>query len=743
MSGRSFSFLISIMLAFSSVGLCQHDSLRTLLSQATNDTMRCKILVEMIETEGNDEVWSKYNSELKQIAERNLAEQRRGSYLHRFFSNYYAQAYANLGYLAYKVSEFRKARGYMLKSLAIQQEIDDKVGIASTLNNIGTVHESQGEYLEALDYFQKAVALNKEIGAKHGEGSSLNNIAVIFIRQGNIPRGLEYLQKSLKIQEEIGDKSGLASTLNNMGSIYQDQGDIVSALTVYERGLRLQEELGSRGGQANFLNNIGTIHAIMGDTLNALEHMLKALDIQEQIGDKGGAANSLLALGDIYRANKQLQKSLPHYRRSLEIARSIGDRASETAALTKLGYNLLEVGKTMEAFSSGREALKISEELAYPKSIRESALLMKALHQKLGQHAEALKMFELYILMRDSVNNIASRKAALKTQLKYEFDKKEALLIGQQENERQLAEEKSRRQNLVIWSALSGVLLLVVLSFFIYNRLRITRRQKQIIERQKLLVDEQKREIMDSIHYAKRIQLALLSGESLLSGLLPEHFIFFRPKSVVSGDFYWATSVPDGLIYITADCTGHGVPGAFMSLLIISRLSRIINEEKITRPDLILNEIRKEIIHVLNPHNKQGEGNDGMDCVVCRLDLKHMKLGFAAANNSFVIARNGGLLHCRADKMPVGKGYQEEVPFSFNEIQLQRGDSIYTYSDGYADQFGGPKSKKFRYKQLEEFLLEISSLPMTAQKERLSVSFDNWKGGLEQVDDVCVIGLRI
>ncbi len=223
---------------------------------------------------------------------------------------------------------------------------------------------------------------------------------------------------------------------------------------------------------------------------------------------------------------------------------------------------------------------------------------------------------------------------------------------------------------------------------------------------------------------------------------MPEHFVLFKPKDVVSGDFYWATPTPEGFIFITADCTGHGVPGAFMSLLNISKLSQVINENKIIRPDLILNNIRTEIIKAVNAEGSE-ESKDGMDAVLCKLDIKNMKLQYAAANNPFYIIRNNELLTCKADKMPVGKGHDDSISFTFNEIELKKGDAIYTFTDGYADQFGGEKGKKFKYKQLEDLLMSIHTLPMTEQSVILNQKFVDWKGNLDQVDDVLIIGIKL
>ena len=285
------------------------------------------------------------------------------------------------------------------------------------------------------------------------------------------------------------------------------------------------------------------------------------------------------------------------------------------------------------------------------------------------------------------------------------------------------------------------LLFLITILFFVFFRRENLLFQKAIIK-QKEIIEEKQKEILDSINYAKRIQFSLLASEKLLQKNLNEHFVLFKPKDVVSGDFYWATTTDDGFIFITADCTGHGVPGAFMSLLNMSKLSQVINENKITKPNLVLNNIRTEIIKALNADGSE-ESKDGMDAVLCKLDKKNMKLQYAAANNSFYMIRNHKLLTCKADKMPVGKGHDDTISFTFNEINLESEDVIYTFTDGYADQFGGQKGKKFKYKQLEDLILSIHHLPMIEQSKILEEQFANWKGSLDQVDDILIIGVRI
>jgi serine phosphatase RsbU (regulator of sigma subunit) len=258
------------------------------------------------------------------------------------------------------------------------------------------------------------------------------------------------------------------------------------------------------------------------------------------------------------------------------------------------------------------------------------------------------------------------------------------------------------------------------------------------LEEQKKIVEEINKEMIDSINYAKRIQYALLAHEEVLNASLPDHFVFFRPKDIVSGDFYWAADKGERFYLAVCDSTGHGVPGAFMSLLNISFLNEAVIEKNILSPEKVLGHVRERLISSMS----QSGGQDGMDGVLLLLDKNSGKISYAAAHNNLLRIRAGVATTFEADKMPIGKG-ESLRPFLLRELPVQKGDLLYLYTDGFADQFGGPKGKKFKYRQLDELLNSISHLTMKEQKERIERAFLEWKADLEQVDDVCVVGWRI
>ncbi len=266
---------------------------------------------------------------------------------------------------------------------------------------------------------------------------------------------------------------------------------------------------------------------------------------------------------------------------------------------------------------------------------------------------------------------------------------------------------------------------------------KVEERTREVVN-QKNVIEEKQKEIVDSIMYAKRIQTTIIASESFLNENLPEHFVYFKPKDIVSGDFYWATLRDNRFYLAVCDSTGHGVPGAFMSLLNISFLNEAINQKQIETPNEIFNHVRKRLIKNIS---KEGH-KDGMDGILLCIDTKKKKYSYSAAHNKPIVVSKGAIVEYAADKMPIGIGIREDE-FSNRDLPLKKGDVLYLYTDGYADQFGGPKGKKFKYKNLNELLLQNSHLPMAEQKEIVSKTFDDWKGSLEQIDDVCIIGIRI
>ncbi len=688
------------------------DSLKNALKVAKHDTTRCNILAALSET-ASDEDWPQFNEQLLKLSKNKIETTNSSKHEFKFYQKHYAAALSNVGYLASMQGNITKALDFYIKGLEIQEEIPDTAGIGSSLNNIGTIYNSQGDLLKALDYLSKSLKIKEKIGDKIGTATLLNNVGSIYQAQGDSANALDYFVRSLKIREEIGDKKGSATSLNNIANIYSSQGNISKALDYLQRSLKIREENKDNFGISQSLNNIGNIYRNQGDISKALEYHNKSLKIREEIQDKNGMTFSLNNIGDIYFNQKNYPKALEFFTKSMKVSREVG----------------------------------------FPVNIKNAANFLCKFYKETGNHKLALENHEIFIQMRDSINNIETQKASIKQQTKYEYEKEKAVNDEMHSIEMKHQEEKAieenRKQNIVIAAISLGLFLVAIFAIILFNRFRVTKKQKIMIELkenetqlQKQIIEEKHKEITDSINYAERIQRSFLATQQHLDQNLSEYFILFKPKDIVSGDFYWSATLNNGnFAFATADSTGHGVPGAIMSLLNITSLEKAI--EVHSDPTEILNATRSIIIERLKKDGSDEGGRDGMDCSLCVYDFKKFKLYIASAHNPVWIVREQKVVEIKPDKMPVGKHERKNTSFSLHEFDLQKGDVVYTLTDGFSDQFGGAKGKKFMSKNLREIILKNSSLPLSDQKQALEKAFASWVGNLEQIDDVTIVGVRV
>jgi len=663
-----------------------------------------------------------------------------------------AAALNNIGVVYNRKGQLDDALGCFLGSWKVTEETGDKEGIALCLNSIGSIYDKQGRQEEALDYYNRSLKIREEIGGKEGMASVLNNIGFLYNNQGKVKEALDYHSRSLKIREEINDKQGIAGSRINIGFIYENQGQIEEALAEYELSLGIYEETGNKNGVATCLNNTAGIYKIQGQLIEALDNYKSSLKIYEEIGYKYGVAVSLINIGSIYNDQGGVTEAMDYYKQSLTIYEEIGNKSGITICLYCIGNLLNKQGEVKEALIYGLESLAISKEIGSPVNIRKASNLLSKVYEKQGKGIKALDMYKLQITMRDSLNNVKTQKATAQQQAKYAYEKQKTLDDAANNKILAIEQEDKEKQQIITGAISIGLGLVVIFLLFMFNRLRITRKQKGVIEQQKAEVEQQKevvesahheleeknQEIMDSIVYAKRIQSAILPPAKLVKEYLQESFILYKPKDVVAGDFYWMHQQEGKVLFAAADCTGHGVPGAMVSVVCNNGLNRSVREYGLTIPGEILDKTREIVV---NEFEKSEEDvKDGMDIALC--SIERMKLQYAGAYNPLWIIRNGEVLETKANKQPIGQ-FEKPVPYTTHSFDLEKGDAIYIFSDGYIDQFGGEKEKKFKAKAFRELLLSIQDKAMEEQKKSIEEAFETWKGELEQIDDVCVIGVRV
>ncbi len=638
-------------------------------------------------------------------------------------------------------------------------------------------------------YLEKETNASFQIPAKRTLSDALNNLGFIYKYKGNIVLALEYLHESLRISESIDHKAGIAPTLNTIGQIYRHQGDLEKAFSIYKRGLKIEREIDDKVGVARSLNNIGVVYKYKGDLDSALHYLHLGLEGRLTIG-ANTAADSYDNIAMVYKQQKLYDKSLEYLFKALKIEQDTKYKLGEIQTTNNIAWVYLETNKNSSAIKYANKSLEMAQKSNLPEYIRDAAEVLSIVHEKQGASKKSLEMYKLYISMKDSTHNKATQKASAQQQARYEYEKQKAIDDAEHDKVLAIEFEEKEKQKILTGATATGLGLVIIFLIFVFNRLRATRKQKKIIEEQKLAVEKQKtiveeahseleeknKEIMDSITYAKRIQSAILPPNKVVKEYLQESFILYKPKDIVAGDFYWMESIyhnepvelstnetslrgikqsPENkqiaslhkssvrndettVLFAAADCTGHGVPGAMVSVICNNALNRSVREHGLTDSGEILTKTRKIVIQEFEKSDE--EVKDGMDIALC--SLTGNKLEYAGANNPLWIVRNGEIIETKANKQPIGK-CDNPVPYTTHTFELQKNDAFYIFSDGYVDQFGGEKGKKFKAKAFRSLLLSIQNKTMEEQKQIINSNFENWKGNLEQIDDVCVIGVSI
>ena len=666
------------------------------------------------------------------------------------------------------------------------------------LNELGWQYLSTANYEKALSSSIKSLEISNKSKNRSGKLGALNNLGTIYAYLSDFPKALSYYKQSLKLVEQKGDKKGMAGLYNNMGIIYKFEKEYLLSLEYYQKSIKIYEILNDESGIAQTNLNVGVIYFFLKQYEKSIAYLESTKKYYEKKQDDDGIylcldniSNSLLALNKLDELFKVSERTLSHARTTKKPLQLI-------SALQIRGDYYLKMKKFKEAIIAYSESYNYALDV---KSLNNQKGALSGLYEaykNLKDYRLALKYHEIYKSVIDSMFNEQKNEEInnLKTEIaldrqefslteKAKIEKEKLELIAKKEKENQ--EAIKSRQQLIIYSVAGFLLLTLIFSFFLYKRFRITSRQKSIIEIQKSqieiqrdLVAEKQKEIVDSISYAKRLQEAILPSERAWMKCFPESFIYYQPKDIVAGDFYFLEKKNNKIIFAVADCTGHGVPGAMVSVVCSNALKRAVNEFHTLYAGDILNKVRELVIETFSAHEnlrqeheKFNHVRDGMDISLGVLDESTLNLDWAGANNPLWIIKKNSLtafdtnnvqedevelrgqlnlkkiLEIKPEKQPIGI-YESAVPFVSKNIQLEKGDLIYLFSDGFADQFGGDKGKKFKISSLNKLILENSALACNDQKNKLENTFREWtnqykpdKTHFEQTDDICIIGIKL
>lgn len=636
------------------------------------------------------------------------------------------------------------------------QEIENKLDSislkAEILSAIATNYYFKGDYTNTLSYLTAQLNLFRNLDNKIGIALCLNRMGIIYKNMDQYEDAIYYYQEALKIEEERKDSTGICRALINIGNIYfQNRKNFTQAINFYTKAINISKAINDKNNTAVLLNNIGLIFYNQEKYQEALNNFKEALSIYIELEKPDGVAETenylavlYAKLGNFKKADKFIKNSYNHYS-------SIGAKPRIAETLRDRGDIFLEWGQYNQALESYFKSYELFIELGSKTNIANIYHKISETYAKLNNYKKAFDYHTLSTDLNDSLFSEKMNKQIAEFQTLYETEKKDKE-ISLLNKDKALQDSQLKRQKLVIWFFTIGFGVISILLILILRLFRQKQKANKILEQkneeislQRDHIFQQNKEITDSIAYASRIQNALLPPPELIEKIIPNSFVLFKPRDIVSGDYYWLSQKGNKIIAVTADCTGHGVPGAFMSMLGISFLNEIVNlsNEDELKADIILNDMRSLVISSLRQTGNVGESRDGMDMTLCIIDYDKMEVNYAGAYNPLYIVRNCELIEYKPDKMPIGIHIKKSENFTSQNIPLKKGDILYTFSDGYVDQFGGPDDSKFRKKNFKELLLEICSENMQKQKEILDRTIVEWMDGYEQIDDILVSGIKI
>lgn len=608
-------------------------------------------------------------------------------------------------------NDFNGALDYATKALDLSEKINNIHGKVDSYNNIGDAYWYHSDYITAQRYYYKAYKINDSLKDKAGIAESLYNIGWIIVMQQKNVKEVGYLYQSLKIYEELNDVESTAGMLNTLAQFYSDQYSSTKKKEFYDSSmlylnkvidLTKSNKIFPPGSHEIFYGSLAGLMAQSGDYTSAKFYMEKKLKRDLLKTDSLAYYNDLEEFADMEFRSGNVEKAI-------------------------------ELAKTTHAFATRKD---------YKELVMAACARLNDFYYSKKDLTKAYDYFTTYITLRDSMNKQLFSANLNDIQNGYELDKKEAS-IKQLTQANEIQELKAKQNGFMLMGVGAVLLIIIVIAYFLYKQNREKNAANLLLKEQNTIITQKKQEIDHSIQYAKGIQMALLPEIHEIKNTFPESFIYYLPKDVVSGDFYWFHKLEDYFYCVAADCTGHGVPGALMSIVSMDKIIQAIFEKKLVEPKGILQFLNVEIKKTLKQHHDTAKQRDGLDIALIRINTKTYTVDFSSANRPLYIISNGVLSEHKADKVAIAGFTPDDHLFQQLTLKLQKEDCIYISSDGYADQFGGEEGKKFMTKNFKAMLQKVSQKDMKTQEAEVINSHNQWKGNYEQVDDILVIGIKI
>jgi tetratricopeptide (TPR) repeat protein len=667
-----------------------------------------------------------------------------------------AKSHATKAKIYYSEYQNEAALDEFFKALKINELIGNRREVVDIKSKIGLTYTRLNNHLKAMDFLNSSLDESKKIGYILGIAKAYDRIGNAYSNIGNYSKSSKNTYEALRYFERINDKKGVADCYRELSFVNGKLNNYDEAIKQINLALILDTQLGSTLHVADCYAKLGVFNVLNGNKKKAFENFEYALKTYEEANNIAGIALIKYNLGVFYFENLNYHKAKSLFLESYKLYEGINDKDGVSQCLNQIGEFNLKQGNLEDATNYFQKGLLLSKVIDNKEHIMISYQGLYQVDSTKHNYKGAWENHKMYILYKDSLQHEANKKEVMEQTLRFEFEKKTAsdsianakeIEIKNEALAKQQAEIKLKR--IQQYAFLGSSLLLAVFAGFVFNRYKLSQKQNQIIKEkeketfyQKQVIESKHKEITGSIEYAKRIQTAILPPPRIVKEFLKNSFILYLPKDIVAGDFYWMESVDDKIYFAACDCTGHGVPGAMVSVVCNTALSRSLNEFGLRNTGEIFDQTRALVLD--NFAKSDEEVQDGMDASLAALDVTTRKLMWSGANNPLWIYRTADktIQEIKADKQPIGKGHNN-TPFSSYELSLYEGDIIYLFTDGYADQFGGERGKKLTKAKFREKLLSIAPLPMEEQRKELLDFHDSYRGGLAQVDDICVIGVRV
>lgn len=630
---------------------------------------------------------------------------------------------------------------------SLAQRLDETNGKERVivLNDLFKMYRNN-DPVKAMLYTEQALILAHSINDYSGIASSLNNKGVLYRHSGNLDKALDSYIEALKIQEEQQFDDAVAYTHSNIGTIYSLKNEYQKALEYFLKANTQFESIGHNLRSIGTLNNIGNVYSNMNKYEDALGYYLKSDKLYDELADQSQAFVPYTNIGNAYFNLGQLDLALEFYNKSLVFEQRDNNLNGQANALHNFGIVFSTMGNHQQAIDFYNKALDLAQETG-------DKYLLKTIYESLaqtnfvmGDYFLSYSFLQLHNGIKDSLLNEESNRkiAELENAYAFEHQQKEIkhLKIESELQKLRISNDENIITGIIAFSIMGVILTLVI--FKEYKEIKKNKKLLEIktdeIEVQKSIIEGKNEKITESINYAQSVQNSILTFEMPPN---QEHnsFTLFKPKDIVSGDFYWYTNKNNCDIYVTADCTGHGVAGAFMTIIGVSILNEIIIKEGITEPKKVLDILDKRVINSLKHKQSNSSGTHGMDIAICLINHQLNSITFSGANRPLYYFNNGEFNEIKGSMASIGDSIVDTKIFESHTIQYSTGDSFYMTSDGYSDQFGGPKGKKFMTKRFKTLLSEIQPLEINEQKNRLDLEIESWMENHEQTDDIVVTGI--